>query len=97
MRVRLNDQPLTISKTVVADMDDDGKLRITAIDGGIRLADGVRVPRGFSTTLTDDGWRSPRPMSATQMTYYVPLETLSLELVNEAIALPAGAYIRPGD
>lgn len=95
LRVRVNGATLWINNTVVLDADGD-HLRVTAIDGGVRLADGVRVPRGFSVTRTGDGWQFPRPMSAAQMSRYGPLERLPVSLVNEAVTLPVGAYIRPG-
>jgi hypothetical protein len=95
LRVQVNDDTLWINNAVVLDTHA-GALRVTALDGGVRLPDGVRVPRGFSATHAVDRWQSPRPMSAAQMARYAPLAALAPPLVNEPISLPTGAYIRPG-
>ncbi len=104
LRVRVNGEPLEINNTVVFDSVEAGWLRVSALNGGVRLQDGVRIPRGFSAALRLDGdgnstgeWRPPRPMNTPQLDRYRPLTELPVGVVNEAVTLPEGKFIRPGD
>jgi hypothetical protein len=99
MRVRVNGEVLFINNAVVIDAEGE-RLRVTALDGGARRENGIRIPRGFTAgfKITDEAtdWQPPRPMSLAQMEIYAPLTTLPVGLVNEAVTLPEGQYIRPG-
>ncbi|MEL6152139.1 MAG: SH3 domain-containing protein [Chloroflexota bacterium] len=103
LRVRANGAEMILNNSVVLDSPEVGWLRVTALDGGVRLADGVRVPRGFSALLAMDDEnhftgevRPPRPMTQMQMEAYTPLTALPPGIVNEPVTLPQGKFIRPG-
>lgn len=98
IRLRVNGHVLHLNNAVVLDILGE-RLRVSALDGGVRLPDGVPVPRGFSASVPLDGsagWSAPRPMTQAQLAAYTPLADAPAALLNEPITLPVGAYIRPG-
>ncbi|MEO0561404.1 MAG: SH3 domain-containing protein, partial [Chloroflexota bacterium] len=88
--VELDGERLTLNGTVVIEEDSNGARVVVAVDGGVRLPDGVRVPRGFMARWSDAGWSSPRPMTAEQVARYTAFAELPL---NELMVVPDGAYI----